>query len=127
LGYGLASDAKGNWTTTNGCEYVAAGAGTTIRGRRADLWTYYNSDLMSRLRPGGIVVLVTTPMHLDDLMGRLQRVEGDDWYVLEMPAISRGDGDALGRAEGVPLWSDQPGYGYAQDLLRTRDGCCGTG
>jgi predicted phage terminase large subunit-like protein len=38
-----------------------------------------------------------------------------------MPAISRGEGDALGRAEGVPLWSDQPEYGYAADLIRTRE------
>jgi hypothetical protein len=127
-GYGLANDNKSHWYTTHVCEYVATGIGGTVRGFRADviiiddpindreaaesettrvnLWEYFHSDLASRLKPGGIIVLIGTPMHEDDLLCRLIREQGDNWYVLRLPAISEGEGDALDRPEGAPLWGD---------------------
>jgi predicted phage terminase large subunit-like protein len=112
--------------------------GGTIRGFRADLailddpiksyeeaesetiragnWTWFTSDLLSRLTPTGRIVLIATPMHEDDLMGRLLRVQAGQWEVLRLPAISEGEGDPLGRPEGVPLWSDDR-YGYGHRLL----------
>jgi predicted phage terminase large subunit-like protein len=137
LGYALANDNRGHWHTTNGCEYLAVGAGAAVRGFRADyiiiddpirrrqeaesetqrehLWDYYQSDLMSRLKPDGAVILIATPFHEDDLMGRLRRLQ-PYWNVLRMPAIAEAD-DPLGRAEGEPLWSDD-GYNYGAGLLR---------
>lgn len=74
------SQAAGRWALENGGEYYAAGVGTGIAGFRADgaviddpvrsredadselirdkTWEWYKSDLMTRLRPGGWVVLI---------------------------------------------------------------------
>jgi hypothetical protein len=95
LGIALASDsqAAGRWTLASGAEYFAAGVGTGIAGFRADgaiiddplrsredadsetirekIWEWYKSDLMTRLRPGGFVVLIQTRWHEDDLAGRV--------------------------------------------------------
>jgi predicted phage terminase large subunit-like protein len=142
LGYGLANDAKDLWHPDTGGAYLDTGVGGTIRGFRADLaiiddpiksydeaesktlrdgtWTWFVSDLLSRLTPTGRIVLIATPMHQDDLMGRLQRLQGDRWHVLRMPAISEGDGDPLGRPEGQPLWGDDR-YGYGTRLTDIRD------
>jgi predicted phage terminase large subunit-like protein len=147
LGYGLASDARGEWRTTNGCHYIAAGVGATVRGRRADLmliddpirdrgdaesetrrnelWRWFNADLMTRFRsaeegkPTGVMVLVGTPLHQQDLLCRLRREEAADWHILHLPAIA-GPNDPLGRLEGEYLWADDPKYHYADDLRRIR-------
>jgi predicted phage terminase large subunit-like protein len=146
LGFDLASDARGEWWTTNGCHYIAVGTGATIRGRRADLmlvddpirdraaaesevrraelWRWFNADLMTRFRsaedgkPAGLMVMVGTPLHQQDLLCRLRREEADDWSILHLPAIA-GPNDPLGRAEGEFLWADDPKYRYADDLKAT--------
>jgi hypothetical protein len=143
LDYSLANDDKTHWYSSNGGEYLAVGVGGTVRGFRADviiiddpikdreaaesatarsnLWEYYHSDLLSRLKPDGSVILIGTPMHEDDLLCRLAREQTSDWHILRLPAISEGTGDALGRSEGVPLWADDPSYGYGTKLLHLRD------
>jgi predicted phage terminase large subunit-like protein len=65
-------------------------------------------------------VLIATPMHQDDLMGRLKRLQGPRWHILRLPAISEGEGDPLGRPEGAPLWGDD-GYGFGLGLFNIRD------
>ena len=63
------------------------------------------------------VILIMTPFHEDDLAGRLQRIQGDEWKVLRLPAIcDDAETDPLGRQIGEPLWSDDQ-YGYGQRLL----------
>jgi hypothetical protein len=93
LGVGLAADsqAAGRWETNAGGEYFAAGVGGAIAGRRADLvviddpvrsredadselirdktWDWYKSDLYTRLKPGGRIILIQTRWHEDDLGG----------------------------------------------------------
>ncbi len=49
-------------------------------------------------------------------MGRLQRLQAQEWKVLRLPAVAEGDDDPLGRKEGEPLWADDQ-YGYGQRLL----------
>jgi predicted phage terminase large subunit-like protein len=142
LGYKLGNDAKDLWHPTTGGGYLATGVGGTIRGFRADLailddpiksydeaesetfrestWTWFTSDLLSRLTPTGRIVLIATPMHEDDLMGRLLRIQANQWKVLRLPAISEGAGDPLGRPEGEALWNDDR-YGYGRRLLEIRD------
>jgi predicted phage terminase large subunit-like protein len=132
LGIGLADDsqAAGRWETSAGGEYFAAGVGGAIAGRRADLvviddplrsredadsetvrnkiWDWYKSDLYTRLKPGGRIILIQTRWHADDLAGRLladAEAGGDQWHVISLPAIAEAD-DPLGRAEGEPLWPE---------------------
>jgi predicted phage terminase large subunit-like protein len=132
LGYALAEDSQAadRWETDSGAEYGAFGVGGSVTGRRADLividdpvrsredaesetirektWDWYISDLYTRLKPGGRIVLIQTRWHEDDLAGRiLANMDGggDRWDVLSLPAIAEHD-DALGRAPGEPLWPE---------------------
>ena len=111
--------------TAAGALYYATGVNGPVVGRRADLlliddpvrnqaeadsavarerlWDWFRSDLVSRLRPGGSVVLVMTRWHPDDLAGRLAAAGG--WRTLILPAVAETD-DPLGRPPGAPLWPE---------------------
>lgn len=118
---GLAPDSKAanRWNTAQGGSYIAAGVGTAVTGRGADVfsiddpvkdraeadsetqrdatWAWYTSTAYTRLMPGGRIVVTQTRWHEDDLSGRLlaqQAAGGDQWDVLELPAIAD-DGEAL--------------------------------
>jgi hypothetical protein len=135
LDYSLTNDAKGRWYTSNNCGYLAGSVGSAILGFRANVaviddpiksrqeaesrehaWTWFTNDLLTRLTPDGAIILIATPFHEDDLMGRLQRLQADEWKILRLPAVAEGDDDPLGRREGEPLWADDT-YGYGQRLL----------
>jgi predicted phage terminase large subunit-like protein len=117
---GLAQDSRAadRWNTVQGGAYVAAGVGTAITGRGANVlliddplkdrqeadsettrnsvWNWYTSTAYTRLMPGGSIVLIQTRWHEDDLAGRLleeMQRGGDQWDVLELKAID--DGKAL--------------------------------
>ena len=139
LGYGLARDerAAGRFRTDRGGRYFSAGVRGPITGRRADLvliddpvkshaeadsalareslWEWYRSELTTRLKPGGRIVLIMTRWHQDDLGGRLLR-EDDGWVLLRLPALAE-PGDPLARSIGSPLW---PEIADADSLRRTR-------
>ena len=92
------SQAKGEWETKDGGSYFAAGVGSGITGRRADLgliddpvkgqkdsdsklvrdeaWNWYKSDFFSRLKPNAAQVIIQTRWNDDDLSGRILP---DDW------------------------------------------------
>lgn len=58
---------------------------------------WFSSTLMTRVHPGGSVIVVHTRWHPDDLIGRLtrQRDRGDvPWEIVNLPAISA-SGEAL--------------------------------
>jgi predicted phage terminase large subunit-like protein len=139
---GRFSQAAGRWALTSGGEYYAAGVGVGIAGFRADLaviddpvrsredadsqavrdrnWDWYKTDLSTRLRPGGRVVLIQTRWHEDDLAGRIlaeAETSGEQWHVLSLPAEAEPD-DPLGRQPGELLWDDE--YGYARFLKREK-------
>jgi predicted phage terminase large subunit-like protein len=141
LGIALSQDshAAGRWELTSGGEYYAAGVGTAIAGFRADgaliddpirsredadsertrekIWDWYKSDLLTRLRPGGWVILIQTRWHEDDLAGRIvaeMEGGGEQWDIVSLPAEAEA-GDLLGREPGQWLWDDDYGYG---DFLR---------
>jgi len=85
-----------NWETTNDCRYRAIGVGGAVTGFRADvviiddpirgraeaesmvarahLWDWFNADLLIRLKPRGVVVLIATPYHEDDCARRVLRI-----------------------------------------------------
>lgn len=143
LGLGIQSDnsAAGRWALASGGEYYAAGVGVGIAGFRADLgiiddpirsredadservrqriWDWYGDDFLTRLKPGGRVVLIQTRWHEDDLAGRiLNSREASRWSVVKLPAFAV-ENDPLGRAVGEPLWSDGE-YGYGAQLSEAR-------
>ena len=121
-----ANRSAGRFGVIGGGSYFATGVRGPITGRRADLlliddpvksqaeadsgaardhlWDWFRSDLVTRLKPGGRVVLVMTRWHPDDLGGRLLQ-SADAWRVVRLPALAEAD-DALGRPVGAPLWPE---------------------
>lgn len=121
------SRAASHWKTVSGGEYYAAGTRGTVVGRRADLviiddplksqaeadspflrdkiWSWYQSDLTTRLKPGARIVLIMTRWHEDDLGGRLLATNQDEWSVLRLPALAEENGP-LCRLPGTPLWPE---------------------
>jgi predicted phage terminase large subunit-like protein len=127
-GAALARDSRAahRFATESGGEYFATGVQGPLTGRRADLaliddpiksfaiadssaaraaiWDWYRSELLTRLKPGGRIVLVMTRWHEDDLGGRLAASD-DGWRILRLPAIA-GYNDPIGRAPGEALWPE---------------------
>ena len=116
------SQAAGKWETEQGGEYYAAGVGSAITGRGADLliiddphseqdalnadalekaYEWYTSGPRQRLQPGGTIVVVMTRWSLKDLTGALikaqKEVKSDQWEVIEFPAIM---------PSGEPVWPE---------------------
>jgi hypothetical protein len=140
LGYHLrpGGQAAGQWQTSDGSEYFAAGVRGPLIGRRADLviiddpiksqaeadspvmrerlWSWYRSDLTTRLKPHGRVILIMTRWHEDDLVGRLLAHDASEWHIIRLPALAEGD-DLLGRAPDAALW---PAWEDEAALLRRR-------
>ena len=106
------SKAAGRWETAQGGEYFAAGVGGAITGRGADLliiddphseqdalspsalenaYEWYTSGPRQRLQPGASIVLVMTMWSTKDLTDMLlkqhKEVKGDQWTVIEFPAL----------------------------------------
>ena len=116
------SQAAGKWETEQGGEYYAAGVGSAITGRGADLliiddphseqdamnidaleraYEWYTSGPRQRLQPGGAIVLVMTRWNTKDLTGALLKAQGetkaDKWELIEFPAIL---------PSGKPVWPE---------------------
>jgi predicted phage terminase large subunit-like protein len=127
------SKAAGRWETAQGGEYFAAGVGGAITGRGADLliiddphseqdalspnamenaYEWYTSGPRQRLQPGGKIVLVMTRWSTKDLTGILlnnqKEVKGDQWDVVEFPAILD---------HGTPVW---PEYWKLDELEKVK-------
>jgi predicted phage terminase large subunit-like protein len=123
------SQAAGKWETQQGGEYYAAGVGSAITGRGADLliiddphteqdamnsqaldrtFEWYTSGPRQRLQPGGSILLIMTRWNEKDLTGKLisaqKEVKADQWEVIEFPAIL---------PSGKPVW---PEYWNIKDL-----------
>ena len=133
------SQSKSDWGTTAGGEYYAVGFDGAVAGRRADVlliddplksrldadsqvirdrvWEVYKTDLRSRLRKNGAIVIIMTRWHHDDLAGRIlpenwtgesgfvKCRDGEEWYVLRL-AMEADENDPLGREPGEVLWPE---------------------
>lgn len=137
------------WATTGGGEFNAAGVGGSITGMGADIlliddyvknmaeadsperrervWEWYTDVAYPRLQEDGVVVVIGTRWHEDDLIGRLLKAqpsqggEGDEWTVIRLPALAVDDADEpdpLGREPGEPLWPER----YDRQRLEMRKG-----
>ena len=127
------AQAAGKWETEQGGEYYAAGVGSAITGRGADLliiddphseqdalnadalekaYEWYTSGPRQRLQPGGTIVVVMTRWSLKDLTGALikaqKEVKSDQWEVIEFPAIM---------PSGEPVW---PQYWKLDELEKVQ-------
>ncbi|MDB5336644.1 MAG: hypothetical protein JWN70_2263 [Planctomycetaceae bacterium] len=115
---------------------VTAGVGGAITGKGAHLlivddpikndeearspkhrqkqWDWWQSVATTRLRPGGIILVVQTRWNRDDLTGRIQdqaKSNGQRWLTVKLPALAEA-GDPLGRAPGEALWPEM----YSKEL-----------
>lgn len=129
-----------DWLTTEKGGMLSAGVGGAITGRGADLfiiddpiknreeaesqlvrdraWDWFTSTAYTRLSPEGIMVIIMTRWHPDDLVGRLldpERVkeleelgiEDEKFTVFKFPAIATRTEKLLKRHEGDPLWPER--------------------
>lgn len=92
--------------------------------QRDSLWEWFKATLFTRLEPDGVLVIVMTRWHNDDLVGRILHsnkfVELDInnlnethteeaqsiWFLLKIPIIAK-ENDPLGRKLGEPLWESR--------------------
>lgn len=75
-----------------------------IREKTQQWWT---GTMVSRIEPGGAVILIAARWHEDDLAGFLLREAPDEWTELRLPAIADDPDDLLGREVGEPLWPER--------------------
>jgi predicted phage terminase large subunit-like protein len=79
-------------------------------------WDWWRTTAQSRLEPGGVVIVIQTRWHEDDLAGRLLREEGvaadgGRWTLLNLPAIAE-DNDQIGRVPGEALCPERYDEAY---------------
>lgn len=75
-----------------------------VRKKVLEWWT---GTMVSRIEPGGSVIIIMARWHKDDLIGVLSREE-DDWEVLTMPALCTDPAtDPLGRELNEALWPER--------------------
>lgn len=116
------------WRSTGG-GYTSAGVGGSITGRGANIlfiddpvknreeaeskvmreknWDWFTSTAFTRLEPGGVVVIIMTRWHMDDLVGRILNDPelAAMTKVMRFPALALKDGPH--RKVGDPLWPER--------------------
>ena len=136
----LQGEAKDEWGLTTGAELISAGVLAGISGFRAtgiliddpvknrkeadsptiqqNTLDEYQDTILSRLLPGGYVVVITTRWSERDLAGSIlgpdyrgesglwRATDGLDWRVLNVPALCERDDDPIGRSLGEYLWPE---------------------
>jgi len=107
--------------------------------RRDNAWDWFTDDIYTRLEPDAAIILIQTRWHEDDMAGRLMmnsRDGGDQWEVVNLPALAessgsagipardlpagspRSDGDPLGRSPGEALWPERFNTEYLDKVRR---------
>jgi predicted phage terminase large subunit-like protein len=84
---------------------VKSQAEAESRRHRDYVWEWFKSDVLTRLKPKGRIVLVMTRWHPEDLGGQLLTRAAEEWRVVRLPALAEQD-DPLGRPPGAPLWPE---------------------
>lgn len=121
--------AKAKWKTNKGGSYTSVGVGGAITGRGANIllfddpiknreeaesevyrekvWQFFTSTAFTRLEPRGVVVVILTRWHVDDLAGRIlangqlkQRCK-----IIHFPAIATER--EIKREKGEALWPER--------------------
>lgn len=83
-------------------------------------WDWFTSTAYTRLEPDGVVVLMMTRWHEDDLAGRILKddTESKKWTLLHLPALAE-ENDALGRKKGEALWKERYDEKDLNEILET--------
>lgn len=121
--------AKAKWRTNKGGSYTSVGVGGAVTGRGANIllfddpiknreeaesevyrekvWQFFTSTAFTRLEPGGVVVVILTRWHVDDLAGRiLNNPElSKRSKVIHFPAIATQN--EVYRQKGEALWPER--------------------
>lgn len=134
------SSAADEWSLTNGSEFMGGGILSGITGNRADFIPIddpikgrqeadseatrkstieaYQDDVLTRLRPGGSVMITQTRWNNGDLAGSLLPEnyngesgiilcrDGNEWEVICIPARCERPDDPLGRKIGEYIWPE---------------------
>jgi predicted phage terminase large subunit-like protein len=134
------SSAADEWALENGSEYMGGGILSGITGNRADFIPIddpikgrqeadsevtrkrtveaYQDDILTRLKPGGSVMLTQTRWNEGDLAGSIlpegwagesgmiQCRDGNVWEVICIPAQAERLDDPLGRKVGEYIWPE---------------------
>jgi predicted phage terminase large subunit-like protein len=125
--------AAARWETTEGGTYFTTGVGGSVVGRRADLILiddpykskqvaysaaerkkiseWYFTDVVPRLLPNGVIVIIATRWHEDDLTGEVlkksARGEIEPFELISLPALCEDpENDPLNRKYGEALWPE---------------------
>jgi len=120
---------RGKWRTNHGGSYTSVGVGGPITGRGANIldiddpiknreeaesevyrdkvWEWFTSTAFTRLEPGGVVVIIVTRWHQDDLVGRILNSPelSKRTKVLSFPAVAMKDEPP--RKVGDVLWASK--------------------
>ena len=134
------SSAADEWALENGSEYMGGGILSGITGNRADFIPIddpikgrqeadsevtrkrtveaYQDDILTRLKPGGSVMITETRWHEADLAGAIlpegyagesgmiECRDGNTWEVICLPAQAESANDPLGRKIGEYIWPE---------------------
>lgn len=122
------SRAAARWELEAGGAMFTAGVGGPLTGKGANLlgiddpiknaeeaqsdiirdkqWDWIRSTAFTRLEPQACIYVVMTRWHEDDVLGRFEEEEPDEWYIINFPAIAT-EHDALGRQPGEALWPER--------------------
>jgi predicted phage terminase large subunit-like protein len=136
------SSRQREWRTVQGGSYFSAGitAGGSV-GRGSDLlvcddlfasrddadssvmrekvWNWFTAVGLTRLSPNGVVVIVNSRWHEDDLIGRIQR-NCPEFEHLSIPALCENPTtDPLARKEGESIWPERWSVERLTELRQT--------
>jgi predicted phage terminase large subunit-like protein len=142
FGTGLSSEsaAADEWALGNGSEYMSGGILSGITGNRADCVVVddpfkgrqdadsevirertiaeYQESVLTRLKPGGSLIIINTRWHNGDLSGSIlpenyngesgiiRGRDGEDWEVICLAAKCERLDDPLGRQIGEYIWPE---------------------
>lgn len=148
----LESSAANEWALSNGSEYMGGGILSGITGNRADFIPIddpikgrqeadsevtrkrtieaYQDDILTRLKPGGSIMITQTRWHEGDLAGSLlpdgwngesgmvECADGETWEIICIPAQCTSQNDPLGRRVGEYIWPEWFDEGHWQKFKR---------
>lgn len=122
------SKSKSQIVTTDGGALYSVGVGGAVVGRGANLFLmddliksraeaesegarrilleWFRGVAFTRLMPGGVICLINTRWHTQDITGFILEEWGEDWVHLDLPAICEQETDFLGRQKGDALWPE---------------------